>query len=225
MGLRWPRCMGPGSTPGGGGCTHSGVESALARLTAGLQFDGPHHGFTAMLRRESSNVLPGAQKMAKKCWGCFIGRKQARLRRPVMFQATGSNAVSARIRNRFPSTAIPVVACTTSKAGSRSSTANIVASAKTEIGGSGCVVEQIRVFGGNGNPELVREICDYIGVPWAVDIRRFSNENLFIQIQENVREADVFVVQPFSSPVHENIMELLIMMDALRSASARGSRR
>src|SRR5439155_3033131 len=52
------------------------------------------------------------------------------------------------------------------------------------------------------------------------EIHRFSNENLFIQIQENVRETDVFVVQPFSTPVHENIMELLIMMDALRSASA-----
>src|SRR5436305_14466808 len=82
--------------------------------------------------------------------------------------------------------------------------------------------DRIQIFGGNGNPELVREICAYLGLPIGrVDIHRFSNENLFIQIQENVREVDVFVVQPFSSPVHENIMELLIMMDALRSASAR----
>src|SRR5262245_61472600 len=81
--------------------------------------------------------------------------------------------------------------------------------------------DRIQVFGGNGNAELVREICAYLGLPIGrVEIRRFSNENLFIQIQENVRETDVFVVQPFSSPVHENIMELLIMMDALRSASA-----
>src|SRR5436190_23769977 len=82
--------------------------------------------------------------------------------------------------------------------------------------------DRIQVFGGNGNPELVRALCAYLGLPIGrVDIHRFSNENLFIQIQENVREADVFVVQPFCSPVHENIMELLIMMDALRSASAR----
>src|SRR6266700_2780408 len=82
--------------------------------------------------------------------------------------------------------------------------------------------DRIQIFSGNGNPELVREICAYIGLPLGrVEIRRFSNENLFIQIMENVREADVFVVQPFCSPVHENIMELLIMMDALRSASAR----
>jgi ribose-phosphate pyrophosphokinase len=80
----------------------------------------------------------------------------------------------------------------------------------------------LKIFSGNGNPGLAREICDYIGVPLGeATIRRFSNENLFVQIMENVREADVFVVQPFSSPVHENIMELLIMMDALRSASAR----
>jgi ribose-phosphate pyrophosphokinase len=81
---------------------------------------------------------------------------------------------------------------------------------------------ELKVFSGNGNPELAQEICEHIGVPLGqATIRRFSNENLFIQIMENVREADVFVVQPFCSPVHENIMELLIMMDALRSASAR----
>jgi ribose-phosphate pyrophosphokinase len=81
--------------------------------------------------------------------------------------------------------------------------------------------DRIQIFCGNANPELAREICAYLGLPLGrVLIQRFSNENLFIQIQENVRETDVFVVQPFSSPVHENIMELLIMMDALRSASA-----
>src|SRR5207247_1352015 len=73
---------------------------------------------------------------------------------------------------------------------------------------------RIQVFGGNGNPELVQEICDYIGLrPGRVELHRFSNENLFVQIQENVRESDVFVVQPFVSPVHENLVELMIMMD------------
>lgn len=81
--------------------------------------------------------------------------------------------------------------------------------------------DRISVFSGNANPELAREVCAYLGLPLGrVLIQRFSNENLFIQIQENVRETDVFVVQSFSTPVHENIMELLIMMDALRSASA-----
>src|SRR5215212_3887794 len=87
--------------------------------------------------------------------------------------------------------------------------------------GAASMRDRILIFCGNANAELAREICAYLGLPLGrVDIRRFSNENLFIQIQENVREADAFVVQPFSTPVHENIMELLIMMDALRSASA-----
>src|SRR6478672_11409964 len=81
--------------------------------------------------------------------------------------------------------------------------------------------DRIKVFSGNGNPQLALEICANLGVELGqVAIQRFSNENLFIQIKENVRETDAFVVQPFSSPVHENIMEMLIMMDALRSASA-----
>ncbi len=82
--------------------------------------------------------------------------------------------------------------------------------------------DQIKVFTGNGNPELAKEICDHLGIPVGkAEIRRFSNENIFVQIQENVRERDVFVVQPLSSPVSENLVELLIMLDALRGASAR----
>jgi ribose-phosphate pyrophosphokinase len=82
--------------------------------------------------------------------------------------------------------------------------------------------DQIKVFTGNGNPALAQEICDHLGIPLGkATIIRFSNENIFVQIEENVRERDVFVVQPLSSPVSENLVELLIMMDALRSASAR----
>jgi ribose-phosphate pyrophosphokinase len=80
----------------------------------------------------------------------------------------------------------------------------------------------LKVFSGNANPALAQEVCDGLGVALGqATITRFSNENIFVQIQENVREADVYVVQPFSTPVHENVAELLIMMDALRSASAR----
>jgi len=82
--------------------------------------------------------------------------------------------------------------------------------------------DAIKVFTGNGNPDLAQAICDHLDIPLGrADIRRFSNENIFVQIQENVRERDVFVVQPLSSPVSENLVELLIMIDALESASAR----
>ncbi len=80
----------------------------------------------------------------------------------------------------------------------------------------------LKIFTGSANPNLAREVCDYLGEPMGrAHIRRFSNENIFVQIEENVREADCYVFQPFGSPVHENIMELLVLMDALRSASAR----
>jgi len=81
---------------------------------------------------------------------------------------------------------------------------------------------KLQIFSGNANRGLAQEICDWLEEPMGVaHITRFSNENIFVQIEENVREADVYVIQPFSSPVHENIMELMIMMDALKMASAR----
>jgi ribose-phosphate pyrophosphokinase len=84
------------------------------------------------------------------------------------------------------------------------------------------VRNRIKVFTGGGNPALAQAICDELDIPLGqADIRRFSNENIFVQILENVRERDVFVVQPLSTPVSENLVELLIMLDALRSASAR----
>jgi ribose-phosphate pyrophosphokinase len=80
----------------------------------------------------------------------------------------------------------------------------------------------LKILCGSGNPQLTQEICDYLSQPLAAtDINRFSNENIFVQIKDNVREADCYVIQPFGSPVHENIMDLLILIDALRSASAR----
>jgi ribose-phosphate pyrophosphokinase len=84
------------------------------------------------------------------------------------------------------------------------------------------VRDEIRVFSGNGNRKLARDICEHLGIPLGrAEIARFSNENISVQILDNVRERDVFVVQPLSSPVSENLVELLIMLDALRSASAR----
>lgn len=94
--------------------------------------------------------------------------------------------------------------------------------AKTSSNALGPRNWKLKIFSGNANRDLAHEVCEHLGEPpGRATIQRFSNENIFVQIEENVREADVYVIQPFSSPVHENIMELLIMMDALRSASAR----
>lgn len=80
---------------------------------------------------------------------------------------------------------------------------------------------ELKIFAGSSNPALADAICAVIGVSRsAMRVARFSNDNLFVQIEENVRERDVFVVQSFTEPVSENIMELLIAIDALRSASA-----
>lgn len=81
--------------------------------------------------------------------------------------------------------------------------------------------DQLTVFGGNSNPQLTREVCDYIDIPpGRIDAFTFSNENIFVRIGESVRENDVFVIQSFSSPVNESIMELLIIVDTLKRSSA-----
>ncbi|MSP61158.1 MAG: ribose-phosphate pyrophosphokinase [Myxococcales bacterium] len=80
----------------------------------------------------------------------------------------------------------------------------------------------LKVFTGSAHPALAQAICDALGLPLGRSTtRRFSNENLKVKIEENVREEDVFVVQPSCPPVSEGLVELLIMLDALKSASAR----
>ena len=80
---------------------------------------------------------------------------------------------------------------------------------------------QLKIFAGNSHPKLAQSICDHLGVQLGKSHTvKFSNENLMVQIDENVRECDVFVIQTSCSPVHEHLFELLIMIDALRSASA-----
>jgi ribose-phosphate pyrophosphokinase len=80
----------------------------------------------------------------------------------------------------------------------------------------------LKIFSGNANPQLAAAICSALDTDLSrLAISRFSNDNLFVQIQENVREKDVFVVQPFTTPVGDTILELFIILDALRSASAR----
>lgn len=80
----------------------------------------------------------------------------------------------------------------------------------------------MKVFTGNANPQIATEICDYLGVPLgAAEVKQFSDGEISVEIGENVRGADVFVIQPTCPPVNDNLMELLIMVDALRRASAR----
>jgi ribose-phosphate pyrophosphokinase len=82
--------------------------------------------------------------------------------------------------------------------------------------------DRIKVFCGGANPALAEEICSCLDVPLAQGIvSRFSDGEVRVQILENVRGADVFVVQPTSHPVDAHLMELLILMDALKRASAR----
>jgi ribose-phosphate pyrophosphokinase len=74
---------------------------------------------------------------------------------------------------------------------------------------------------GNANLQLSREIAEYLGTRLAeTEVSQFSDGEVFVQVHENVRGADVFVIQPTCPPVNQNIMELLIMVDALRRASA-----
>ncbi|MFN8660648.1 MAG: ribose-phosphate pyrophosphokinase [Thermomicrobiales bacterium] len=81
--------------------------------------------------------------------------------------------------------------------------------------------DQLSVFSGNSNIELAQEICQYVGIPMGrADVFKFSNDNTFVRINESVRENDVFVVQSFSDPVNDSIMEMLIMLDTIKRASA-----
>ena len=80
----------------------------------------------------------------------------------------------------------------------------------------------LKVFAGSSNPQLAQEICDHLKItPGKMKIHKFSNENIKVKIEENVRNDDVFVIQSASRPLNEHFMELLIILDALKYASAR----
>jgi ribose-phosphate pyrophosphokinase len=81
--------------------------------------------------------------------------------------------------------------------------------------------DQFEIYHGNSNPDLARKICRYLGVePGKAEVFQFANENIFVKILDNVREKDVFLIQPTCHPVNQSIMELLIMIDAFKRASA-----
>jgi ribose-phosphate pyrophosphokinase len=82
-------------------------------------------------------------------------------------------------------------------------------------------MDELKVFTGNANPALAKAVVEYLDIPLGrCEVFQFSNENIFVRILENVRSRDAFVIQPISSPVNQNLMELLIMIDALKRASA-----
>ena len=79
----------------------------------------------------------------------------------------------------------------------------------------------MKIFSGNANPQLAQRIAEYIGEPMgSVKISRFPDGEIFVKIVENIRGQDVFIVQPTCYPPNENLMELLIMIDAAKRASA-----
>lgn len=81
--------------------------------------------------------------------------------------------------------------------------------------------DEIKVFCGNAHPSLAKAVCEYMGIPLGkMEVFEFSNENIFVRILENVRERDVFLIQPICTPVNKNLVELLIMIDAFKRASA-----
>jgi ribose-phosphate pyrophosphokinase len=83
------------------------------------------------------------------------------------------------------------------------------------------MMDELKVFSGTAHPALARSVCDYLGIPLGeAEVFEFSNENIFVRILENVRQRDVFVIQPICSPVNKSLVELLIMLDAFRRASA-----
>jgi ribose-phosphate pyrophosphokinase len=80
---------------------------------------------------------------------------------------------------------------------------------------------ELALIAGSGNPELAEEISKYLGVPLLPrEITVFPNENIFVQLGQSVRSQDVFIIQPTCSPVNYNLMELLILIDTVKRASA-----
>jgi len=82
-------------------------------------------------------------------------------------------------------------------------------------------MDELTVFTGNAHPTLAQAVTEYLDIPLGrCEVFEFSNENIFVRILDNVRQRDTFVIQPICSPVSKSLVELLIMLDALKRASA-----
>src|SRR3954464_10902162 len=83
------------------------------------------------------------------------------------------------------------------------------------------MVKALTIFSGNANRALAQSICRYVDTPLGdAEVTRFADGEIYVEIKENVRGVNCFVVQPTCAPVNDNLMELLIMVDALKRASA-----
>ena len=81
--------------------------------------------------------------------------------------------------------------------------------------------DELKIFTGNAHPLLAQSVCNYLGVTQgAAEVTKFANGNSFARYLENIRQQDIFIIQPFAYPVNDHIMELLIMIDAAQRASA-----
>ena len=83
------------------------------------------------------------------------------------------------------------------------------------------MANNLMVFSGNANPELAQKVAKWLGVPLGrAEVRKFSDGEINVELNENVRGQDVFIIQPTCSPTNDNLMELLLMADALHRSSA-----
>ena len=83
------------------------------------------------------------------------------------------------------------------------------------------VIDELKVFSGTAHPELTKAVCEYLEIPIGKsEAFKFANDNTFVRILENIRQRDVFIIQPTCAPANDNLMELLIMIDACKRASA-----
>ena len=81
---------------------------------------------------------------------------------------------------------------------------------------------EIKVFSGTSHPKLSNDVCTNLGIELSkAEIFKFENDNTFVRILNNIREQDVFIIQPTDKPTNDNIMELLLCMDAAKRASAK----
>src|SRR5260370_22639881 len=100
--------------------------------------------------------------------------------------------------------------------------AQLVPDEKAERRARGRADEKFKIFSGTANEPLADEVCQFLGMQRGqAQLTRFADGEAYVQIQENVRGCDVFVMQPTCRPVDEHLMELLLMIDALKLASAR----
>ena len=83
------------------------------------------------------------------------------------------------------------------------------------------IIDDLKIFTGNAHRDLAQAVCGYLDMPIGqAEVFKFANDNTFVRIQENIRQRDVFIIQPTCFPVNDNLMELLIMIDACKRASA-----